>query len=65
MMMMWERIGDSSSLINLRERESLWKRLVVFTQINLIELKSCKRFSSVSLSLERIGFGISLWNMIT
>lgn len=38
---------------------------MVFTQINLIELKSCKRFSSVSLSLERIGFGISLWNMIT
>lgn len=26
-MMMWERIGDLSSLINLRE--SLWKRLVV------------------------------------
>lgn len=26
-MMMWKRIGDLSSLINLRE--SLWKRLVV------------------------------------
>lgn len=38
---------------------------MVFTQINLIELKNSKRFSSVSLSLERIGFGISLWNMIT
>lgn len=33
---------------------------MVFTQINLIELKNSKRFSSVSLSLERIGFGISL-----
>lgn len=57
-MMMWERIGDLSSLINLRE--SLWKRLVVCLCLRESvyanqfdrKLKSCKRFPSVSLVRE-------------